>query len=64
MTDSSNIILGEVLRSLDDRHRVSIPAEMVAPLTTSSPECMLAKERPGCLSLWSRFRWRAAGRRG
>lgn len=78
---SSNLILGEYRRTLDERHRVSIPPEMwlgAAADTGSSGEkpaaaaakesgsakdeasgsdCVLAKERPGCLSLWQPQTW-------
>ncbi|MEM8865734.1 MAG: division/cell wall cluster transcriptional repressor MraZ [Planctomycetota bacterium] len=53
----SSLIVGEASRSIDDRHRLSLPADMVAGLGGDNCECLLAKERPGCLSLWSRDRW-------
>jgi MraZ protein len=88
------LILGEFRRVLDDRFRLSMPAEWVdywagrraggavepladaqTALTTadrgaSEPdvpppgegerlECVLAKERPGCLSLWRGGDWQA-----
>jgi MraZ protein len=36
---------------------VAIPAELVAPLVADGPQCILAKERPGCLSLWNASLW-------
>ena len=59
MPDPSEFILGEFQRTLDERFRLSIPGELVALLTVDSAECILAKERPGCLSLWSAEVWQA-----
>ena len=53
-----DLIVGEYPRSLDERHRVSIPTEMAEPLAAEGEPCILAKERPGCLSLWSADKWR------
>lgn len=50
-------ILGEFPRTLDDRHRLSIPSELADPLAASGADCILAKERPGCLSLWNAAAW-------
>lgn len=58
MPAREEFILGEATRSLDERYRLSIPAEMAEPLTGERPDCILAKERPGCLSLWSDEVWR------
>ena len=52
-------ILGEHHRTLDERYRLAIPNEMADLLVGSSPDCILAKERPGCLSLWSAVGWQA-----
>lgn len=57
MAESQAFILGEFPRTLDDRFRLSIPPELVEPLAGESSECILAKERPGCLSLWNALRW-------
>ena len=59
MPGPSEFILGEFQRTLDERYRLSIPGELVALLTVDSAECILAKERPGCLSLWSAEVWQA-----
>ena len=56
MSQSSELILGEAQRTLDERFRLSLPSEMADGLTA---ECILAKERPGCLSLWSAQTWQA-----
>jgi MraZ protein len=58
MAASPDFVLGEFTRSLDDRYRLSVPAELAEPLLGESVECALAKERPGCLSLWSAPQWR------
>ncbi|MBN2473810.1 MAG: division/cell wall cluster transcriptional repressor MraZ [Pirellulales bacterium] len=53
------IILGEFRCRLDNRYRVPIPPDFDRWLTGNSPELVLAKERPGCLSLWNRAFWEA-----
>jgi MraZ protein len=57
MATEVELILGEYARLLDERYRVSLPPELVEPLTADGIECVLAKERPGCLSLWSKPQW-------
>lgn len=59
MPPQSGFILGEHERTLDDRFRLAIPSEMAELLVGSSSDCILAKERPGCLSLWSAEGWQA-----
>jgi MraZ protein len=59
MPDNSEFLLGEFERTLDERFRVSIPTELAEPLTVNSTDCILAKERPGCLSLWSAPVWQS-----
>lgn len=56
---ASNFLHGEFRRTLDERFRLSIPAELTDPLVTEGAECILAKERPGCLSLWNAAQWAA-----
>ncbi|MEM9186568.1 MAG: division/cell wall cluster transcriptional repressor MraZ [Planctomycetota bacterium] len=51
------LIVGEASRSIDDRHRLSLPTAMVIGLGGDHCDCLIAKEWPGCLSLWSRDRW-------
>jgi MraZ protein len=51
------LILGEAARAVDDRYRLSIPLEFVEALAAERGECVLAKEQPGCLSLWSAADW-------
>lgn len=50
-------ILGEYRRTLDERYRLSIPQELTGEIVVEGT-CMLAKERPGCLSLWNRATWK------
>ncbi len=59
MSATIPFILGEFRRTLDDRFRLSIPPELIDPLTTAGLDCILAKERPGCLSLWNAAEWQA-----
>jgi len=54
----ANFILGESIRRLDERYRLSLPTDLAEPLETEGAECVLAKERPGCLSLWNAVRWK------
>jgi MraZ protein len=58
MSQSDDFILGEFRRTIDERYRLSIPIEFVEPLTPEGSVCVLAKERPGSLSLWSAPMWR------
>jgi MraZ protein len=58
MPGIQQFILGEFKRTLDERYRLTIPSEIGDPLTAESLDCFLAKERPGCLSLWSATTWR------
>ena len=53
MPGVEDFLIGEHPRTLDERYRVSIPSEFADLLTAESTDCILAKERPGCLSLWS-----------
>jgi MraZ protein len=57
MVDKREFILGEFQRSIDDRYRISIPAELAEPLTSQGTECILAKERAGALSVWNAETW-------
>jgi MraZ protein len=56
-TDSNGLFLGDWSRALDERCRLSLPAEWVGELTQGTAEAVLAKERPGCVSLWSSQQW-------
>ena len=59
MPEAEEFLLGEFQRTLDERYRLSIPGELGDFLLAISPDCILAKERPGCLSLWSAPTWQA-----
>ena len=59
MSGTQQFILGEFHRTLDERYRLSIPSELSDLLGGESAECILAKERPGCVSLWSAPTWQA-----
>jgi MraZ protein len=55
----ARLILGESTRTLDQRYRLSIPPELAEPLAADGADCILAKERPGCLSLWNQSNWQS-----
>ncbi len=55
----SPFLLGEFHRALDDRFRLSLPAELMTGLGEHGGECMLIKERPGCVSLWNSSTWQS-----
>lgn len=57
MADYPELLLGEFVRAIDDRYRLSLPLEFADRLAEEGANCLLAKERPGCLSLWSAARW-------
>ncbi|MEN6404861.1 MAG: division/cell wall cluster transcriptional repressor MraZ [Thermoguttaceae bacterium] len=57
MPATQEFLLGEFQRTIDDRFRLSIPSELGDLLAAESTDCILAKERPGCLSLWSASVW-------
>jgi MraZ protein len=59
MPPAAEFILGEFPRALDERHRLSIPTEFAETLMRGGGECILAKERPGCVSLWNARTWQA-----
>jgi len=60
MPTPQEFILGEFPRTVDDRHRISIPQELVSLLLPQDGGCILAKERPGCLSLWNASVWQTS----
>lgn len=59
MSGTTEFLLGEFQRTVDERFRLSIPNELGDLLAGESSDCILAKERPGCLSLWSAPVWQA-----
>ncbi|MDR1484769.1 MAG: division/cell wall cluster transcriptional repressor MraZ [Planctomycetaceae bacterium] len=52
-------IVGEYSRKLDERYRLTLPSEFEDVFKPESGKCVIAKERPGCLSLWEEGTWRA-----
>lgn len=58
MTDVKPLILGEYCRRLDDRFRLTLPGEMLEMFAPKDGDCILAKERPGCISLWDPVGWK------
>lgn len=58
MSAPQPFILGEFRRTLDERYRLSIPSELADILGSEGNGCFLAKERLGCLSLWSGQHWK------
>jgi MraZ protein len=58
MATAADLLIGEFVRTLDERFRLAIPPELVDPLLAAGPKLVLAKERAGCLSLWSAALWK------
>lgn len=58
MSDSADLMIGEFVRTLDERYRLAVPPELLGPLLAAGPRLVLAKERTGCLSLWSATVWK------
>ena len=52
-----NFVTGEHKRVLDDRFRLTLPADMAEAVTDSGGDSILVKERQGCLSLWRSAEW-------
>lgn len=57
MASENELLIGEYRRTLDDRNRISLPAELIEGLLDQP--CILAKERPGALSLWNAQAWQS-----
>jgi MraZ protein len=58
MAAAADLLIGEFVRTLDERHRLAVPPELLDPLLAAGPKLVLAKERAGCLSLWSLALWK------
>jgi len=58
MAAQADLLIGEFVRTLDERFRLAIPPELLDPLLAAGPRLVLAKERAGCLSLWSAAVWK------
>ncbi len=50
-------ITGEIKRTLDERFRLTLPAEFAEAITDEDGQTIIAKERYGCLSLWKASDW-------
>ncbi|MDR0706105.1 MAG: division/cell wall cluster transcriptional repressor MraZ [Planctomycetaceae bacterium] len=59
MSEAIQLILGEFSRKLDDRFRLTLPGEFEEVFKPEFGKCVIAKERPGCLSLWDEESWKA-----
>ena len=59
MAEEKQMILGEFSRKIDDRYRLSLPSEFVDLFQPESGDCVIAKERPGCVSLWDQQIWKS-----
>ena len=59
MAAGDPLYLGEWTRSLDERYRLTLPLDLAEMIASSSGQCVLAKERPGCVSLWEPGQWDA-----
>jgi len=58
MANESTPIVGEFVRAIDDRYRLTLPPEFAEAIAQQQEAaCVLAKERLGALSLWSRESW-------
>lgn len=58
------MIQGEHRRLYDDRYRIALPLEFVESIGGESADCMLVKEREGCISLWNQAVWQASSGAG
>mgnify|MGYP003619277830 FL=1 len=55
---ADGFIQGEFSRTLDERYRLALPAELTAALGAVDGRCVVVKERAGCLSLWEAAAWK------
>ena len=58
MASAADLLIGEFVRTLDERFRLAVQPELLDPLLADGPRLVLAKERAGCLSLWSAATWK------
>jgi MraZ protein len=58
-TAMNELILGESTRTIDGRYRLSLPSDLIEMLAAEKGDCILAKERLGCLSLWNAATWQS-----
>jgi len=50
-------VTGEYRRTIDDRFRLMLPAELATVISDDNGDVIVAKERAGCLSLWKPAEW-------
>jgi MraZ protein len=50
-------LTGEHRRTVDERHRLSLPPEFCEDVSDEDGQVIVAKERAGCLSLWRPAEW-------
>lgn len=53
----SNFITGEVRRAVDNRFRITLPSDFAESISDPEGNCVVAKERSGCVSLWRPDDW-------
>lgn len=53
-----SFLTGEFRRTLDERFRLTLPAEWASAISDDAGSTIVAKERYGCLSLWKPGDWR------
>jgi len=58
MASAADLLIGEFVRTLDERFRLAVPPELLDPLLAAGSRLVIAKERAGCLSLWSAATWK------
>ena len=59
MNETRLFIQGEFNRKIDERFRLTLPKEFADAFKPKSGSCVIAKERPGCLSLWEEDGWKS-----
>jgi len=66
MSQPPELLQGEFRNTLDDRYRLSIPKPLLDQFgeRDTKTSFTLAKERPGCLSLWMASTWGDKVRQG
>ena len=59
MSQEKQLLFGEFSRKVDDRFRLSLPSEFADLFQPKEGNCVIAKERPGCVSLWDQEVWQS-----
>jgi len=59
MADIAELLLGEFIRTVDERFRLTLPQELISQFREPEGSFVLAKQRAGCLSLWDASTWQA-----